>query len=59
MSIHRKGILGTVWGLIAGIKERLSLLSAVEQTRLSWLKVLRSYDEVPDVYRSAFEALVR
>jgi hypothetical protein len=58
MSIHSKGIRETVWGLVTGIKERLPLLSADQQTRLSWLKVIKSYDEAPDVYRSAFEAFV-
>lgn len=58
MSIHSKEIRETVLALIAGIRERLPLLPADEQTRLSWLQVLTSYDEVPNVYRSAFEAFV-
>jgi hypothetical protein len=57
MSIHRKGVGAAVWTLIGGIRKRLPLLPADEQTRLSWLKVLKSYDEVPDVYRSALEGL--
>lgn len=58
MSVYRKGILRSVGRFIAGIKESLPLLAADEQTRLSWLKVIRSYAEVPDVYRSSFAALV-
>ncbi len=58
MSAYSKGILESVWRLIADIKESLPLLTAEEQTRLSWLKVIRSYAEVPDVYRSSFEGLV-
>jgi len=58
MSIYSKGILRSVGSLIAGIKESLPLLAADEQTRLSWLKVVTSYAEVPEVYRSSFAALV-
>ena len=58
MSIHHKGLRNSVLALIGGIREKLPLLPADEQTRLSWLKVLRTYAEVPDVYRSTFEALV-
>jgi hypothetical protein len=58
MSVYSKGILRSVGRLIAGIKESLPLRTADEQTRLSWLKVIRSYDEVPDVYRRSFEVLV-
>ena len=58
MSVYSKGILRSVGSLIAGIKESLPLLAADEQTRLSWLKVVRSYAEVPEVYRSSFAALV-
>jgi hypothetical protein len=58
MSVHSRGILKSVRRLVAGIKERLPLRAAEEQTRLSWLKVIKAYDEVPDVYRRSFEALV-
>ncbi len=58
MSVYRKGILRSVGRFIAGIKESLPLLAADEQIRLSWLKVIRSYAEVPEVYRSSFAALV-
>ncbi|GIK37647.1 MAG: hypothetical protein BroJett011_14800 [Chloroflexota bacterium] len=58
MSVHSKRILEPVWRLVTGIKESLPLLTAEEQTRLSWLNVIRSFAEVPDVYRSSFEALI-
>lgn len=58
MSVYGKRILEPVWRLAAGIKGKLPLLTAEEQTMLSWLKVIGSYAEVPDVYRSSFETLV-
>lgn len=58
MSVHSKGILRSVGSLIAGIKESLPVVTADEQTRLSWLKVVSSYAETPELYRSSFAALV-
>ncbi len=59
MSVYGRRILEPVWRLVvAGIKGKLPLLTAEEQTMLSWLKVIGSYAEVPDVYRGSFEALV-
>lgn len=58
MSVYGKRILEPVWRLVAGIKENLPSLTAEEQTRLSWLKVIKSYTEVPDIYRSSFKVLV-
>ena len=58
MSVHSKGIRRSAGSLITRIKESLPLLAADEQTRLSWLKVVRSYAEAPEVYRSSFTALV-
>jgi hypothetical protein len=58
MSIDGKGILQTVWGLIVGGAKKLPLLPAAEQTMLSWAKAIESHDEVPQVYRASFEALV-
>ena len=58
MSVYSKEILRSVGRFIAGIKESSPLLTAEEQTGLSWLKVIKSYDEVPDIYRNSFAALV-
>jgi len=35
-----------------------SRLSAAEQTRLSWAKLIESYESVPDTYKSFFEPLL-
>lgn len=58
MSVHSKGILRSAGSFITRIKDSLPLLAADEQTRLSWLKVVRSYAEAPEVYRPSFTALV-
>lgn len=45
--------------LISTVKERKSgepILSASEQTRLSWARLVRSRDELPPAYHSFFEA---
>jgi hypothetical protein len=47
-----------IWERVAGNKPKLPLLTAVEQTKLSWAKAIESYDEVPEVYRASFETLV-
>jgi len=58
MSIAGKGILETMWDFVVGKKPKLPLLTAAEQTMLSWAKAIKSYDEVPEVYRGSFGALV-
>jgi hypothetical protein len=40
-----------LWDRLAQAKIQLPLLPAYEQTRLSWAKLARSYDDVPDVFR--------
>jgi hypothetical protein len=47
-----------VWERVAGIKPNLPLLTAAEQTTLSWATAIKTYDEVPEVYRGFFETLV-
>ena len=50
--------LKTALRIVARIKPpKLSLITADEQTRKSWAKALKSYDEVPDVYRDFFKTL--
>ncbi|MBN1219008.1 MAG: hypothetical protein JXM69_08770 [Anaerolineae bacterium] len=58
MTMAVKGMLGMVLRFILGVKARLPLLSAAEQTKLSWARAIRSYNEIPELYRSSFEALV-
>jgi hypothetical protein len=36
------------------IDNNLKLLSAGEQTRLSWTKAIRNYDQIPSAYQAAF-----
>jgi hypothetical protein len=36
------------------IDNNLKLLSATEQTRLSWTKAIRNYDQIPSAYQAAF-----
>jgi len=40
-----------LWDRLVHVKIQVPLLSASEQTRLSWAKLARSYDEVPEVFR--------
>jgi hypothetical protein len=40
-----------------GPRENPALLSAFEQTRLSWARPARSYDDVPDIFRGLLVAL--
>jgi hypothetical protein len=35
----------------------LPLLAAAEQTRLSWARMVESYDEVPEIYKGFFDGL--
>ena len=50
--------LKTALRFVADIRPpKLNLLTADEQTRRSWAKVLESYDEVPDVYRDFLKTL--
>lgn len=46
--------LQKIWGPIA----RLPILSAYEQTRTSWAKLIESYDAVPAVYQDFFAPLL-
>jgi len=47
------------WGQrsISSIVEIPKLLHAAELTRLSWATRIKSYAEVPDVYKSFFESI--
>jgi len=50
--------LRTALRIVARIKPpKLSLITADEQTRKSWARSLKSYDEVPDVYRDFLKTL--
>jgi hypothetical protein len=42
----------------AGVEALLPLLSADEQTRLSWARVIKSLEQVPEAYRGHVEALL-
>ena len=42
---------------VAGIGPKLTSLTADEQTRRSWAKTLKSFDEVPDAYKDFLETL--
>jgi hypothetical protein len=50
--------LKTALRVVTGRKPlKLSLIAADEQTRKSWAKAIKSYDEVPDVYRDFLKML--
>ncbi len=50
--------LKTALSFVAGIRpSKLTFLTAGEQTRRSWAKLLESYDEVPDVYHDFLKTL--
>ena len=38
-------------------KEKQPSITADEQTMLSWARAVRSYDEIPEIYKSFFDAL--
>jgi hypothetical protein len=49
----------TVWNRITRVQpNKLSLLTAAEQTKRSWAKEISSHDELPEVYRASFDALI-
>lgn len=53
----------TNWNIVNQIRERWvgseepALLTGFAQTRLSWARAIESYDQIPQVYRAAFDAL--
>jgi hypothetical protein len=48
-----------VWASFdAAVSRGLSFLTSGEHMQQSWARTVKSYDDVPDVYKSAFEALV-
>jgi hypothetical protein len=58
MQTDIRNILRAAWELVANPKiGRLSLLTAGEITKLSWARAIRSYDEVPEIYKGFFHAL--
>jgi hypothetical protein len=60
MHIDVKHRLTTAWNSIArSATVRLPLLTAAEQTRLSWARRVESYDELPEFYKSFVDALLR
>jgi len=46
-----------LWNRLAHAKIQVPLLSASEQTRLSWARLARSYDDVPEVFRDLLATL--
>jgi hypothetical protein len=42
---------------VAGMKPKSPLLTAAEQTKLSWAREITTCDQVPDAHRGLFEAL--
>ena len=46
-----------LWDRLAHAKIQVPLLSASEQTRLSWARLPRSYDDVPEVFRDLLATL--
>ena len=48
-----------LWDRVAHAKIQVPLLSAYEQTRLSWARQARSYDDVPEVFRDLLATLTR
>jgi len=46
-----------LWDRLAHAKIQVPLLLASEQTRLSWARLARSYDDVPEVFRDPLAAL--
>jgi hypothetical protein len=53
-----KHIVSRTWEPIASFgKEKLPVLTAAEQTRLSWARRVKSYDDLPELYKGFFDAL--
>jgi len=46
-----------LWDRLAHAKIHVPLLSAHEQTRLSWARLARSYDDLPDIFRGPLATL--
>ncbi len=46
-----------LWDRLAHAKIQVPVLSASEQTRLSWARLARSYDDVPEVFRDLLATL--
>ena len=46
-----------LWDRLAHAKIQVPLLSASEQTRLSWARLARSYDDVPEVFHDLLATL--
>ena len=46
-----------LWDRLAHARIQVPLLLASEQTRLSWARLARSYDDVPEVFRDPLAAL--
>jgi len=57
MSVAVKQIPQILSEILIGIRERLPLLSAEEQTRLSWATMVEFYDDIPEIYQNAFDNL--
>ena len=56
MAAHVKSTLSTMWGNFTMVIEEFPLLSAAEQTRLSWARLVPSYAEVPQIFQAYFDA---
>jgi hypothetical protein len=57
MAVEIKRVIEAVRDWIAGVEIKIPFLSSAEQTKLSWARMIHSYDEVPEIYRSFFEEL--
>jgi hypothetical protein len=58
MALTSAGIAKTLGYLGSRIGFEFSLLPQDEQTRLTWAKTIRSFDEVPEVYRACFASAI-
>jgi hypothetical protein len=59
MHIDVKNLLTGAWDSLARSgREILPLLTAAEQTKLSWARAVESYEEAPEVYKSFIDALL-
>ena len=56
--MKRNGFWKMLGGYIVNIKEVLPFIKSDEQIRLSWLAKVKTFDDVPDVYRDTFEKVV-
>jgi hypothetical protein len=54
-----RGVLAQVWASLGNaVSGGLPFLTVSEHMQQSWARTVKSYDDVPDVYRYAFETLV-